>query len=107
MPLDSRDEFDGHEAYPLNLPRPKTEDGIFRYYHSKLEEISPSLFIAESNECRVDAISTASTDPTINETRNKAYRAHAFTNHVANPVSSLPQLKDILKVIQIFFDVYS
>ena len=110
MPLYSNGSFDGYETYPLNLLQSKIEHRNFKWLYTELEKISPSLFVTEGNECRVDAleaINVNSTHPVTDietpgfaETRNSVYQIQFPASHI----SSLSQLKDTLKVNETTFE---
>ena len=105
MPSDQDREFHEYERYPLNVHQSEIERLISIHLHSELEEIAPSLFVTECNDCRIDNlqainVGTSSSSVTYEGTADLAevQKSSSQMNLRATHVSSLSQLTGLLEV---------
>ncbi len=97
-------DFDGYELYPLNLCCPTVEEKDLQHLRSELEKASPSLFVENSNDCRVgvfEAIFESSEHHIRSLEESVSTREEDRPNQkklLSTTISSLDEMQDTLRV---------
>lgn len=95
---------DSNELYPLNLRCPTVKVNDLRYLYSQLEKASPSLFVKNSNDCRVGVFEAviSSSQSHIRNSEESVSTSHkdetGQKKFFSTGISSLNEMQDTLKV---------